>query len=341
MLWFASRLLSSIFSLAPNRSSKKVTYIQKRSSEYVLTDVRSSGEAAQTKAQCRRIELSNSSPAASQHAVNATSLSGSDVRHLSDDSWHIVGSALLDSNSSPSECSDLQGEPPSIPDKQHGREYFIASEEYLEPTRPQTHEVAHDVTLSRSDCPSGAHKAACNGICPAHPASSERAPSFSEPVNARSPEPSSRPAALEGEATRIEITFEKLHNELLSSHDHGSFIQDVAQRISTGSRWLTAYRAYKETLRWARFYSGAGFRKNRFMDLMNLVVEEAPGCGLSVPYTHQLRYNRYHYNGSEWSPEKSSEDGSSGSGSRDSEASKQRALFVCSCKHFPPQPHDN
>jgi len=297
-------------------------HIQIPSSEYVPTGVPSSGETPQTKAQCRRIELSNTP---SQHGVNcATSLSGSDLRHFSS---HIVGSALLDSSPSLPECSDSQGEPPS--------------EGSLEPAHSQTHEVAHDVTLSRSDCPLGVHNAACNGICPAQPASS-RPPSFSfsEPVDTHSLEPSSRPAAPEGEATRIEITFEKLHNELLSSREHGSLIQDVAQRISTGPRWLTAYHAYKETLRWTRFSSGAGFRKNRFMDLMNLVVEEAPGCGLSVPYTHQLRYDRYHYDSSEWSPEKSSEDGSSRSGSRDSKASKQSASSVCSCKHSPPQSHD-
>ena len=200
-----------------------------------------------------------------------------------------------------------QGGPSTVPNKQHGRGSFAVSNR-----------------------PLGVHNEACSPP----PASSEHISSSSEPFNARSPELSSRPAAPEGEATRIEITFEKLYNELLCSCDHGSLIQEVAERISTGSKWLTAYHAYKETLRWARFYSGAGFRKNRFVDLMNLVVEEAPECGLSVPYTHQLRYNRYHYDGSEWSPEKCSEEGSSESGSRDSGASKQSALSLCACQAF-------
>ena len=311
-------------------------YIQGRSFEYVPTDVPlASGETPQTKVQCRRIELNNPS----QHAVNcATSLSDSDLRHFSNvrsASLHIVGHAPLDSNSSPPECSDPQGEPPSIPGKQRRREYFIASEESLEPTHLQTDEVAHDVTSSKSDCPSGVHNAASNGICIAHPASSERAPYISGPFNERSPELSSRLAAPEGEATRVEITFERLHNVLLCSPNHDSLIQEAAKSISTGSRWLTVYRAYKETLRWARFYSGAGLRKNRFMDLMNLIVEEAPGCGLNLPYTHQLRYNRYHYDGSVWCPEKCSEEGSSGSGSQ---ASKQSAPPVCPCT---PRSHDD
>jgi hypothetical protein len=142
-------------------------------------------------------------------------------------------------------------------------------------------------------------------------------PSSPESSNAYYPlELSSRLAAPEGEVTRIEITFEKLHQELLRSCDHDSLIMEVAQRISTGSKWLGSYDAYKEAARRTRFSSGAGFRKNRFMDLMNLIVEEAPRCGLDVPYTHQLRYSRYHYDGSEWNPD--SEDGSSRSESRDS-----------------------
>ena len=66
------------------------------------------------------------------------------------------------------------------------------------------------------------------------------------------------------------------------------------------------------------------------MDLMNVIVEEAPKCGLGVPYTHQLRYDRYNYDGSGWSPEKYTEDGSSES--RDSEIPDQGVLPVCIAK---------
>ena len=65
---------------------------------------------------------------------------------------------------------------------------------------------------------------------------------------------------------------------------------------------------------------------------MNFIVEEAPKCGLDVPYTHSLRYSRYHYDGSEWRPDKESEEGSSESESQDSEIqdgkTSQRA-FPC------------
>jgi hypothetical protein len=148
-----------------------------------------------------------------------------------------------------------------------------------------------------------------SGVQAPHPA----LPSSPESSHAYFLEPSSRLAAPEGEVTRIEVTFEKLHQELLRSYDHDSLIQEVAQRISTSSKWLGSYDAYKDAARRSRFYYGAGFRKNRFIDLMNLIVEEAPRCGLNVPYIHQLRFSRYHYDGSEWNPD--SEDRSSGSDS--------------------------
>jgi hypothetical protein len=136
----------------------------------------------------------------------------------------------------------------------------------------------------------------------------------------------------EGVVTRIEITFEKYYQELLCSRDHDSLIQEAAQRILTGFRWFGSYDAYKETTRRRRFYSGAGFRKNCFMDIMNLIVEEVPRCGLGMPYTHQFRYSRYHYDSSEWSPDKHSEDRSSKLDSRDSETpegtTSQHALLA-------------
>ena len=124
---------------------------------------------------------------------------------------------------------------------------------------------------------------------------------------------SSRAVALEGEVTRIEITFEKFHQEILYSRDRDTLVQTVAQRVLASSRWHEMYNAYKEAAGRALFGRGAGFRKNRFMDLMNLILEEAPRCGLDVPYTHQLHYGRYNYDGSEWSPEEDSGSGSSAS----------------------------
>jgi len=41
------------------------------------------------------------------------------------------------------------------------------------------------------------------------------------------------------------------------------------------------------------------------MDIMNLILEEAPKHGLNVPYAHELVYGRYHYDGSEWKAEES------------------------------------
>ena len=114
---------------------------------------------------------------------------------------------------------------------------------------------------------------------------------------------SSRLAAPDGDITRIEITFDKLYQELLSSRDHDTLIQEVAGRIAASSRWSSAFEEYQKVLRWCRFSWGSGNRKNRFMDIMNLILEEAPKHGLNVPYAHDLLYGRYNYDGSEWKAE--------------------------------------
>ena len=114
---------------------------------------------------------------------------------------------------------------------------------------------------------------------------------------------SSRLAAPDGDITRIEITFDKLYQELLSSRDHDTLIQDVAGRIAASSRWSSALEEYQKLLRKCRFSWGCGSRKNRFMDIMNLILEEAPKHGLNVPYAHDLLYGRYNYDGSEWKAE--------------------------------------
>jgi len=111
---------------------------------------------------------------------------------------------------------------------------------------------------------------------------------------------SSRLAAPDGDITRIEITFDKLYQELLSSRDHDTLIQEVAGRIAASSRWSSAFEEYQKVLRKCRFSWGCGNRKNRFMDIMNLILEEAPKHGLNVPYAHDLLYGRYNYDGSEW-----------------------------------------
>ena len=213
----------------------------------------------------------------------------------------------------------------SAMDKPHKCKSF---EEQLGPKTPEVRAAAHDAPSSNLQ--TGIHHSVvCNRPRSLRSASSDPVISSSKSAHPCSHELSSKSAAPEGELTRIEITFEKLYGELLCSRDHESLIQGVAQRISASSRWLGSYLAYKETLRWTRHYARSGFRKNRFMDLMNLIVEEAPKCGLSVSYAHQLRYDRYNYDGSGWSPEKYTEDRSSTSESRDSESPEQSVLPVC------------
>ena len=47
------------------------------------------------------------------------------------------------------------------------------------------------------------------------------------------------------------------------------------------------------------------------MGLINVIIEEAPKFGLDMPYTHQLHYGRYHFDGSEWNPDSESESSTS------------------------------
>jgi hypothetical protein len=162
--------------------------------------------------------------------------------------------------------------------------------------------------------------------------SSETDSSLAKLDDSESPTLSSRPAAPDGEVTRIEITFNKLYRELLSSRDHDALIQEVAGRVATSSIWSNAFDAYQDAARWSRLYSGSGTRKNRFMDIMNLIVQEAPKCGLEVPYVHELRYGRYHYDGSEWRPDEPEKDESSEDEARGKEPF-QSGLSVCSCGH--------
>ena len=229
----------------------------------------------------------------------------------------IPGLAAPLPDASPFEHRDARRVSLSMLDKQHGRESLVAFGRPPGSHSAQIRKSAHDMLQPRANDPSDIHSSVGgNGVPPTH-FTSPRLTSPAEPVDAYSPELSSRPAAPEGRSTRIEIAFEKLHQELLHSRDHESLIQEVAQRISNTSQWLGLFDAYQEAVKWARFSFRAGFRKNRFMDLMNLAVEEAPKCGPDVPYTHLLRYSRYHYDGSEWSPDKDCEEGSSKLESRD------------------------
>ena len=276
-------------------------------------------------------------PHGQRHQVNQTTLpharrcmtfptpaSGSGVDHVSS---HVRG-ALSDGEVAPR--LDIQTKPYAPQDgSSSAMDKFRKCQPFEEPlgSKPLGVHLAHDASLNLPNPSDIHHLVVCNGPRSLRSASSDLMIPPSGSAHACSHELSSKPAAPEGELTRIEIAFEKLYAELLCSRDHESLIQGVAQHISTSSRWLGSYLVYKETLRWTRHYARARFRKNRFMDLMNLIVEEAPKCGLGVSYTHQLRYDRYNYDGSGWSPEKYTEDGSSES--RDSEIPEQSVSPVC------------
>jgi len=270
------------------------------------------------KARCREDESAISSPTAPQRTRNHSFPDS--IRILPGVPATSLGVEGLSGRDTLSPgYNDTEDVPPSIPGKVGGRGVLSAFGEA--PESAQMRAVAQNASVENSP--------------PSPPAS----------VLPCYPELSSRAVALEGEVTRIEIAFEKFHQELLYSRDHDSLVQTVAQRMLASSRWHGVYNAYKEAAGRALFGRGAGFRKNRFMDLMNLILEEAPRCGLDVPYTHQLHYGRYHYDGSEWSPEEYSGSGSSDSASCDSETpeceSFESGLPPASCDDSDIDPETN
>ena len=107
------------------------------------------------------------------------------------------------------------------------------------------------------------------------------------------------PVAPEGEATRIALTFETFRNDALTSQDHGSLIQGAA------NAYLLARYGSQCTAQTEKRIDGPGFTREQafgniaLWTLMDLEVENVQGYGLSALCTHQLRYNRYHYDGSE------------------------------------------
>lgn len=113
-----------------------------------------------------------------------------------------------------------------------------------------------------------------------------------------SPPLSSRSAPLNGESTRVEITYSKFYEELVKSVDFHSQIDEVARTMAATSEWMALLAAYAATADARRLTAHSGDRKNRFIDIMNFIVDEAPTCGLVAPYRHQIRYGRFHYDGS-------------------------------------------
>ena len=115
----------------------------------------------------------------------------------------------------------------SIPNNQHGREPFVQRPPKFH--SPQVHRITHGHMPKVNDRSDVNGSVPCDGAPPAHSASPGLTPFSPESVNVHSPELSSRPAAPEGQTTRIEIAFEMLHQGLLCSRYHESLIQEVAQ----------------------------------------------------------------------------------------------------------------
>lgn len=101
----------------------------------------------------------------------------------------------------------------------------------------------------------------------------------------------------ETDATRVEIPFDVLYEGLLRQPDCEEQVKLASIGISKSKEWKAARNAYTdiaESREWARH---AGDRRNRFADMINCILDEAPKHGLKISYAHEIRYGRYDYQG--------------------------------------------
>lgn len=67
--------------------------------------------------------------------------------------------------------------------------------------------------------------------------------------------------------------------------------------VPRSEEWKAAWAAYAGIADDWEQGRHASDRKNRFTDLINCILAEAPKCGLQVPYMHHIEYGRYDYDG--------------------------------------------
>jgi hypothetical protein len=132
------------------------------------------------------------------------------------------------------------------------------------------------------------------------PASMETSDSSSSPLSLLSPSlfPSlPDKVAPNGEATRVEVPFDRFYNQVFRHKEHAPLINDVAEKIMTTRRWAQALRTYGKTLRVKRRSVHSGDRKNYFLELLNHIVRLAPTCGFNVEFENDIEYQRHTFDG--------------------------------------------
>ena len=84
-------------------------------------------------------------------------------------------------------------------------------------------------------------------------------------------------------------------DSVLSTPSVAKTISEASALVIKSEGWDTALRLYEEETnsQWAN----NGRRKNRFVDLMNYIVDEAPRCGAPTGIKHHIRYGRHDYKG--------------------------------------------
>ena len=100
-----------------------------------------------------------------------------------------------------------------------------------------------------------------------------------------------------GEATRVEIPFERFYNQVFHHEGHAQVINDVAEKIMRTRPWAEALRTYGKSLRVERRFSHSGDRKNHFLELLNYILRSAPTCGFNIEFENDIEYQRHTFDG--------------------------------------------
>lgn len=105
------------------------------------------------------------------------------------------------------------------------------------------------------------------------------------------------PVAPNGESTRVQIPFQRLFDELVEPCGHSGALNKTAALVVQTTAWTHALEAYVKVAETRRPGWHSGLRKNRIIDLLNCVVQEAKKLGTDFPFLRELDFGRYEVDG--------------------------------------------
>lgn len=158
-------------------------------------------------------------------------------------------------------------------------------------THPSTISPIHDSHSPRRDIIPD-----CQPLIP--PVSPSSPASTPPRVDATNASPTNTPPPVSnGKATRVEIDFDTFSREVFHSHGQQTLVDKAAGAVMNLAQWTVALENYAQAARSSPLRRKSGQRKNRIVDLLNLIMEEAPRCVAGLRYKHELRYSRHDFEG--------------------------------------------